>query len=572
MSTTPATTGVSDRNATYKDKLLDIANRVHAASGVKEILSILRERVPALVGSERVTVFALDVKNQQLYTLMIASQGVKEIRVPKNFASIAGFTALSKKMVNIKDAYDNSELSRIHPNLKLDKRWDQKEGFRTQQILVAPILFDKYLMGVIQVINKKGGDCFTKNDEVAVREITRILGIALYNQRRVTRKVQPNKFGYLIDKGILSEKTLQEATTYARMNVRDIGEVLVEKYNVPKLELGQSLASFYNTSFFNWDGTTIISEDLKARISSDFLLKYICVPIAKDGGATTFAVEDPFDLARIDLVKMLGVSPRYNFWVGLPEDIIGCVKASYGVVEKASSMETMDVILSELESGEVIEEEEEEPEDEEIDEKDNVIVRLANQIIFDAQKKGASDIHIEPYGPQNPCHIRYRIDGVCQLAMEIPGSHRNALVSRLKIMARLDIAEKHKPQDGKIRFKGPMGQLELRVATVPTSNNNEDIVMRLLASSKPMPLDELGMNPRNRKELELIVNKPYGIFLCVGPTGSGKTTTLHSCVGAINTPERKIWTVEDPVEITQAGLRQVQINLKKDLTFANTMR
>jgi type II secretory ATPase GspE/PulE/Tfp pilus assembly ATPase PilB-like protein len=239
-------------------------------------------------------------------------------------------------------------------------------------------------------------------------------------------------------------------------------------------------------------------------------------------------------------------------------------------------MPTMDVILSkltEMASGEVLdEEEEEEPEDEELDEKDNIIVRLANQIIVEAQKRGASDIHIEPYGPRNPCQIRYRIDGVCQTVMEIPGNHRNALVSRLKIMARLDIAEKQKPQDGKIRFSGPLGQLELRVATVPTTNNNEDIVMRLLASSKPMPLDELGMSPRNLKELRDIVSKPYGIFLCVGPTGSGKTTTLHSCVGAINTPERKIWTVEDPVEITQRGLRQVQINIKKDVTFANTMR
>jgi type II secretory ATPase GspE/PulE/Tfp pilus assembly ATPase PilB-like protein len=139
-------------------------------------------------------------------------------------------------------------------------------------------------------------------------------------------------------------------------------------------------------------------------------------------------------------------------------------------------------------------------------------------------------------------------------------------------MSRLDIAEKHKPQDGKIRFKGAMGEIELRVATIPTTNNNEDIVMRILASSKPLPVDKLGMSKRNHKELTQIIEKPYGIFLCVGPTGSGKTTTLHSCVGAINTPVRKIWTVEDPVEITQKGLRQVQINLKKDVTFANAMR
>lgn len=286
-------------------------------------------------------------------------------------------------------------------------------------------------------------------------------------------------------------------------------------------------------------------------------------------------VEDPFDLARLDVIKVLGISPNYEFWIGLREDILECIKGNYGIEGKTKdSMDNILSELSELGSGEVLVEEEDtpDPEAEELDEKDNVIVRLANQVILEAHRRGASDIHVEPYGSKNPCMVRFRIDGQCQVFMEVPGSYRNALVSRLKIMARLDISERQKPQDGKIRFKGPMGQIELRVATLPTTNNNEDVVMRLLASSKPLPLDKLGMSDRNLAELRGIAAKPYGIFLCVGPTGSGKTTTLHSCVGSINTPDRKIWTVEDPVEITQRGLRQVQINLKKELNFAKAMR
>ncbi|MFQ5791271.1 MAG: ATPase, T2SS/T4P/T4SS family, partial [Acidobacteriota bacterium] len=574
MSATPASTGSTLRSSTYKDRLLEIANRVNAASGVREILVLLKDRVPGLVDAERVAIYALDVKNQQLYTLIKAGEGVKEIRVSKNFSSIAGFTALSKRTVNIRDAYDDSELAKIHPNLRLDQRWDKKEGFRTTQVLATPILFEKYLMGVIQVVNKKGGDRFSRDDEVALREIARILGVALYNQRRVTRQSQPNKFGHLIDKGIVSEKQLEDAIAFARVNVKDIGSVLIERLHVPKKEVGQSLATFYNTTFFNWDGVQTVPPDLKDRISSDFLLKNICVPVNKDAGVTTFVIEDPFDLAKLDYVKMLGVSPRYDFWVGLRDDILECIKKAYRIEGK--SKDTMDDILSQLTemvSGEVLEEEEEaEPEEEEFDEKDNAIVRLANHIIQEAHQRGASDIHVEPYGPQDPCLIRFRIDGQCRTAMEIPGRCRNALISRLKIMARLDIAERKKPQDGKIRFRGPMGELELRVATVPTTNNNEDIVMRLLGSSKPLPLDKLGMSARNLEELKVIISKPYGIFLCVGPTGSGKTTTLHSCVGSINTLDRKIWTVEDPVEITQKGLRQVQINPKKEVTFAKAMR
>jgi type II secretory ATPase GspE/PulE/Tfp pilus assembly ATPase PilB-like protein len=140
-------------------------------------------------------------------------------------------------------------------------------------------------------------------------------------------------------------------------------------------------------------------------------------------------------------------------------------------------------------------------------------------------------------------------------------------------MASLDIAERRKPQDGKIKFKvGGGKEIELRVATVPTAGYNEDVVMRILAASEPLPLDKMGFSERNLRELQKIAEKPYGIILCVGPTGSGKTTTLHATLGYINTPERKIWTAEDPVEITQYGLRQVQVQPKIGFTFAIAMR
>ncbi|HEX9154165.1 MAG TPA: GspE/PulE family protein, partial [Nitrospira sp.] len=157
--------------------------------------------------------------------------------------------------------------------------------------------------------------------------------------------------------------------------------------------------------------------------------------------------------------------------------------------------------------------------------------------------------------------------------MKIPQSYRRAIVSRLKIMASLDIAERRKPQDGKIKFKlSESKEIELRVATIPTAGYNEDVVMRILAASEPLPLDKMGFSDRNLKAIREIAEKPYGIILCVGPTGSGKTTTLHSVLGFINTPDIKIWTAEDPVEITQYGLRQVQVQPKIDFTFAKAMR
>ncbi|MGJ7582909.1 GspE/PulE family protein, partial [Variovorax sp. RHLX14] len=145
---------------------------------------------------------------------------------------------------------------------------------------------------------------------------------------------------------------------------------------------------------------------------------------------------------------------------------------------------------------------------------------------------------------------------------------------RVKIMCDLDISEKRNPQDGKINFAkySPQHRIELRVATIPTNNGLEDVVMRILASAKPIPMSALGLSPNNLVQLTKAVERPYGMVLCVGPTGSGKTTTLHSALMHINTPERKIWTAEDPVEITQTGLRQVQINPRIDWTFAKALR
>lgn len=209
-----------------------------------------------------------------------------------------------------------------------------------------------------------------------------------------------------------------------------------------------------------------------------------------------------------------------------------------------------------------------------IEQSDNSLVRMINSMIVDAHREGVSDIHIESYPGKEKTRIRFRRDGRLHTHLELPASYRNAVVARVKIMCDLDISEKRKPQDGKINFAkySPQHRIELRVATIPTANGLEDVVMRILASAKPIALDKLGLSPRNLSELTKAVERPYGMVLCVGPTGSGKTTTLHSALMHINTPERKIWTAEDPIEITQPGLRQVQVNPRIDWTFAKALR
>ena len=206
------------------------------------------------------------------------------------------------------------------------------------------------------------------------------------------------------------------------------------------------------------------------------------------------------------------------------------------------------------------------------DDSSNFVV-LVKRIIQDAQALGASDIHIETNPGQKATRVRFRRDGDLETYLELPAPLRAPVVSRIKVMARLDIAERRRPQDGKINFSDFGGsKLELRVAVLPTHDGLEDVVMRLLASSKPIPLARLGFQPRDEKKIMAMAARSYGLILAAGPTGSGKTTTLHSMLKELNTDRRKVWTAEDPIEITQDGLRQVQVNPKIGVTFASAMR
>jgi type II secretory ATPase GspE/PulE/Tfp pilus assembly ATPase PilB-like protein len=209
-----------------------------------------------------------------------------------------------------------------------------------------------------------------------------------------------------------------------------------------------------------------------------------------------------------------------------------------------------------------------------IEQSDNSLVKLVNGLILTGYREGVSDIHIECFPGREKIKVRFRKDGLLHTHLTLPHTYRNAIVARIKIMCDLDISERRKPQDGKISFNkfAPGHNIELRVATIPTHSGCEDVVMRILASAKPIPVDDLGLSDWNLAQLKQAMERPYGMVLCVGPTGSGKTTTLHSALSYINVPERKIWTAEDPIEITQPGLRQVQVNAKIDWTFAKALR
>jgi len=551
---------VLQKQLQFNEKLKFVTNKIHAANNVNEILFQLTDTILSLFDAERITIYLIDPTRKYLISKYLVGTNIKEIRVPISPASLAGYTAFSMNPINIEDVYNEKELQAIDPQLHFDSSWDQKSGFRTKSVYVAPILFENKLLGVIQLINKKNLPKFTKLDEKSIEEMTRVLGIAFRNQAKMLH----TRFDYLVSANIITEDELRASSVIAREQKKDIETILMENYKVKKSDIGVSLSMFYKCKFIEYSTSIFIQRELLKGLNIAYLKKSHWVPLSLSERKATILIDNPRDPKALDIKNLIKAN-EYEFQVALKEDIIKFLEAPEVDLGIQSSMSD---ILAEMD---VKEEETDLTLGEEYDEKSNTIVRLVNQLIIDGYEKGASDIHIEPSKIKKKTFVRYRVDGVCFKHLEIPLNYCNAMVSRIKIMSSLDISERRLPQDGKIKFTYKNKAVELRVATVPTVAG-EDVVLRILSSSEPLPLDALNLSDWNYKNFKEIVSRPYGIILVVGPTGSGKTTTLHAALGYINTPEKKIWTAEDPVEITQEGLRQVEVKPKIDFTFARAMR
>ena len=380
--------------------------------------------------------------------------------------------------------------------------------------------------------------------------------------------IEQNVLDVLVCRGILSQIELDRAVEEATRGGVDIEGLLLDRYQVPKAVLGAILSEYYQCPYLPFDERTVIDIDLVRTLSHDYLKKHLWLPIARKGQLLDVLTHDPHDLERgWDVRRSFpGMTIRYS--VGLRRDLEQFLDA----LTSQGGGSAMGTLLSEL-----VEDVPPEPALElsagPIDENDSLIVRLTSHLITEADRLGASDLHLEPSLGKKDMNIRFRVDGTCFTYTKVPAAYRRALVSRIKIMANLDIAERRKPQDGKIRFKlGSNRNIELRVATLPTAGGNEDAVLRLLTAKEPMPLEAMEFTAGTVQTIKMLAEKPHGIFLCVGPTGSGKTTLLHAILRHINTQERKIWTAEDPIEISQEGLRQLQIHQKIGLDFATAMR
>jgi type IV pilus assembly protein PilB len=369
----------------------------------------------------------------------------------------------------------------------------------------------------------------------------------------------------LIEQGLITSQQLKKALEMQKNgNKKRLGEIFVEIGAISKEELYGVLQYVYESEYVDLSNY-VIDPEVISLISEKAALRFKLIPISKNDDELIIAMANPLDVYAIDFVRDHTKIKKIKSLLASEEDVLNAINNYYELGE-------YDDIIEKL-GTEVVYKEDEEGEDskklEEIS-KEAPIIQLVNMLIVQGVKDRASDIHIEPN--EKGLLIRFRIDGMLHDIKTLPNTIKSAVISRTKILAKMDIAERRLPQDGRFQVKFGIREVDLRVSTIPTVLG-EKVVLRLLDKSKGLiKLEQLGFIPEQLEEFESIISKSYGIILLTGPTGSGKTTTLYAALNEVNSNDKNIITVEDPVEYKLGRINQIQIMPKINLTFANTLR
>ena len=372
----------------------------------------------------------------------------------------------------------------------------------------------------------------------------------------------------LVEQGWITPEGLEDGLAAQAENGERLGEILVQQKKISERDLLEALALQLNLEVMETIDDKELRFDLVEKLPIQYLKKHLIFPFQSEHGTLLMAVNDPLDLEVLDDLRILyGVDEIKPVLVPARE-IVSAINRTYGqandtaeqIIQDLDQGEESHHLFTELEEGgDLLDETSEAP-----------IIKLVNHVFAQAVKSQASDIHIEPY--QQHLQVRFRLDGVLHNVLSPPRRLHAAIVSRIKVMARLDIAEKRLPQDGRMEVKIGERLVDIRVSSLPTAFG-ERVVLRLLEKSgKLLSLEEIGLTPAALAEMKRLLQLSHGIILVTGPTGSGKTTTLYAALSYINSPDKNILTIEDPIEYQLNGIGQMQVNPKINLTFASGLR
>ena len=505
--------------------------------------------------AQRISIFQRRSHQQDLVSRYKSGTDLREIKVAINTQSIAGYVSMAQQGIIVNNPYDDDALSQIHFKLRFDKKYDRSSHFKTHSILSVPIKHNSLLLGVLEVLNTSK-KCFDDLDLKLAQQAADVIGNAFrYELGGTTRP-----FDYLVHNETIDAKVMSRFSNHS--SVEHIGQLLQSEHNVSEQQICTALSVYYQVPFIDYLPNEYKLSQSNFQLNMTYFKRNNVVILTDELKRLIVLMNDPSNITLLMEIESALGTDNYQLAFSMPMQIFSYLDDK----NTSSKNDKFNEIIGEIDTFTNTDDSDAQV----ILEDEPAIVRLVSNILFKAKDMGASDIHIDPEF-QSQTLVRMRVDGIVRDINQLPDHHHKAVVARIKIMAGLDISEKRIPQDGKLMFNIGEETVEVRVATIPTVVG-EGVVMRILPNGKAMPLDNINLSPQNLNMVKSLVTKPHGMLLVVGPTGCGKTTTLHAILGFLNTPDKKIWTAEDPVEITQHRLQQVQINRKAGFTFEKALR
>ena len=520
-------------------------------ASLEQLTQDITADIATFLKARNVRFYLRDPLTVELYTRYHDGQRMREVRTAVDPSSVVGYSAMMRQKSFA---------------WKTNRRGDKF------YIVAVPMVTPTEVLGVAELIHGEAGGM---PDDAALGVFDDLVE-QVKDQLKLVLKMshRPTPYDHLLKNRKITPDILKEVREEASKSGQSTEYLLLTSHSIEKGELGRSLSEYFKCPFVAAPLDLPVSREFIRRFSPNFLRTHAVLPVGWKQSQPEFVVVNPRNLSVLDDIGRQVGSNKPIVSVAVKEDILAALDKL--VAAPAATPEVQAVPAAPESAGPSPEEVEFEfgydLAEKEAVQIDSTTIRLVNETIQAAIDQGASDIHFEPT-LGGGLSIRFRVDGICHDYQEIRERVARAVVSRIKIMSQLDIAEHRLPQDGKIRLRDKQGRkTDLRVAVMPTQGGSEDVVLRILSESQALRLDDLGMERDTLDRFRTVIEQPHGIILCVGPTGAGKTTTLHAALAHLKGDQVKIWTAEDPVEITQEGIRQVQIQPKIDFTFQRALR
>jgi len=573
----------SQNSAKHNPKI--IAQAIQSIRTMDEVYIGLAPLLTSMFDAEVVRIYTLNQDKKELFTRANSEAGVLEHRLPLTRENLIGLSALEERIINVRNAQDDGELKKLHGELTPA---GQEEG----STLVIPLPHRDRVVGVLQLSGKQKKSAFTSKDEKNAVMISESLSHAIVSRKNAL-EAKPAPYGLLVQNGLLSDDEFKEFQKRAEASKEHIETILRRDHFILATDIGKSLEYFYSTPYFAYDAELTLPDPEPWKMKKERLKEQNWVPIRHQDKQVVILAGNPKDPAMREYVENVFQGYEVEYRVGLSDDIKtyfekmaphikdepepvpepapGATPTEQEITQMTSSSSTGAAQAAGGTSPA--------PSAGSNDQNGagaNSVVSLFNETLNIAGNKGVTDIYIEPNMETKNILVRLRKDGACRIFDEIPGQHKAKLIEHIKSLAKLDVQKTNMPQSGQVEWSDSGLKLGLNVVVLPTIGDNEDVTIQVTRLSKPRPqymaLDAMHFSEPNLARIHASLAKSQGLILVAGPEGAGKTTTLHAFLGRLNSPEKKVVTAEDPVDIVQNGIRQLLISPESGLNFASAMK